>query len=71
MVRVLENDRPTLALLGRNPFPNEPPHAVRAQLYLYRFTTPAERRKSGAWWHRDFVREYAPAISLRASSPDG
>ena len=66
MVRLLVNDRPTLALLAANPFPDAPPHAVRAQLYLYRFTTPAERQLTGAWWHRDFVREYAPAISLRA-----
>ena len=71
MVRLLANDPPTLALLARNPFPDGPPRAVRAQLYLYRFTTPAERRDTGAWWHRDFVREYAPAISLRARPPGG
>lgn len=67
MVRLLTNDRPTLALIAGNPFPDEPPRAVRAQLYLYRFTTPAERRATGAWWHRTYVREYAPAISLRAT----
>jgi hypothetical protein len=71
MVRLLENDRPILALLARNPFPDVAPRAVRAQLYLYRFTTPAERRETGAWWHRDHVREYAPAISLRVRSPGG
>ncbi len=64
LVRLLENDRPTLRLIARNPFPDTPPFAVRAQLYLYRFTTPAERRASGAFWHRTLVREYAPAISL-------
>ena len=69
MVRLLTNDRPTLALIAGNPFPDEPPRAVRAQLYLYRFTTPAERRATGAWWHRTYVREYAPAISLRATGP--
>jgi hypothetical protein len=71
MVRLLLNDHPTVALLGRNPFPDEPPRAVRAQLYLYRFTTAAERRATGEWWHRTYVREYAPAISLRASRPGG
>ncbi len=71
MVRLLENDGPTLALLAGNPFPDAPPRTVRAQLYLYRFTAPPERQQTGAWWHRSYVREYAPAISLRASRPPG
>jgi hypothetical protein len=69
MVRLLENDGPTLKLIAQNPFPDTPPRAVRAQLYLYRFTTPAERRQTGAFWHRTYVREYAPAIGLRTDSP--
>src|SRR5260221_2854742 len=71
LVRLLVNDRPTLALLAGNPFPDAPPHAVRAQLYRYHFTTPAERRATGAWWRREHVRDYAPAISLRARPPGG
>ena len=71
LVQLLMNDRPTLALLAGNPFRDEPPRAVRARLYLYRFTTPAERRATGAWWHREYVREYAAAITLRAGRPAG
>jgi uncharacterized membrane protein YphA (DoxX/SURF4 family) len=41
-----------LALLGRNPFPDAPPRYVRAVLYDYRFSTPEERRRGGAWWVR-------------------
>jgi len=63
--RLLEGDRPTLALLRINPFPDSPPRVVRARLWLYRFTTADERRRTGAWWERTFVREYAPAVSLR------
>src|SRR5438552_3624953 len=63
--RLLEGDRPTLALLRYNPFPEAPPRVVRARLWLYHFTTPEERRRTGAWWERTFVREYAPAVSLR------
>ena len=63
--RLLEADRPTLRLLRRDPFAGQRPAVVRARLWLYRFTTPAERRATGAWWHRTFVREYAPAVSLR------
>ena len=66
MVRLLERDGPTLALLGPDPFPDGPARAVRARLYRYRFTTPAERRATGAFWHRTVIREYAPAIALRA-----
>jgi hypothetical protein len=65
LARLLEGDRATLALLARNPFPAAPPRAVRARLWLYRFTTAAERRATGAWWYRTFVREYAPAVALR------
>ena len=65
LAKLLEGDAATLALLGRNPFPDAPPRVVRARLWLYRFTTAAERRATGAWWHRDFVRDYAPAVSLR------
>lgn len=63
--KLLEGDRPTLALLRRDPFPDGPPQVVRGRLWLYRFTTAAERHETGAWWHRTFVREYAPAVSLR------
>ena len=42
-----------LGLLGRNPFPDAPPRLVRAVLYDYRFSTPEERRRTGAWWVRE------------------
>ena len=45
----------------------ERPQVVRAQLWLYRFTTPDERQQTGAWWQRSFVRPYVPPVSL----PDG
>jgi hypothetical protein len=56
--KLLENDRSILRLIRRNPFPGAPPRAVRATLYLYRFTTPSERRESGAWWVRTRVGMY-------------
>jgi hypothetical protein len=65
LTKLLEGDRATVALLRRDPFPDGPPRVVRARLWLYRFTTVAERHKTGAWWHRTFVGEYAPAVSLR------
>jgi Lipase maturation factor len=64
VTRLLEHDQPMLKLLGPNPFPDRPPAFVRARLYRYRFTTPAERRQTGAWWSRDLVGEYLPPLRL-------
>ena len=64
LLKLLESDGPTLALLARDPFGGARPKAVRALLYRYRFTTPAERRATGEWWQRTFVREYVPAVTL-------
>ena len=66
LAKLLEGDRGILALLARDPFAGQRPRAIRAQLWLYRFTTPAERRQTGAWWHRSYVRVYVPAVSLPA-----
>jgi hypothetical protein len=53
------------ALLAYNPFPALPPRYLRSSLYQYRFTTFAERRATGAWWHRDLLGMYLPQISLQ------
>jgi hypothetical protein len=34
-------------------------------LYRYRFTTAAERRETGAWWHRELLGDYLPPVALR------
>jgi hypothetical protein len=65
VMRLLEHDPATRRLLGRpDPFPDHPPALVRARLYRYRFTTPAERRQTGAWWSRELVGEYLPPLRL-------
>ncbi|GGW10625.1 membrane protein [Streptomyces capoamus] len=63
--RLLENDRDTLKLLRRSPFPPDtPPRYVRARLFRYRYTTWRELRETGACWERTFVREYLPPTRL-------
>ncbi|HVH11271.1 MAG TPA: lipase maturation factor family protein [Gemmatimonadales bacterium] len=57
-------------LLGTNPFPDAPPRYLRLAYYRYRFTTPAERRTSGAWWAREFVAYLTPALSLARTGRD-
>ncbi|MGH2499400.1 MAG: lipase maturation factor family protein [Candidatus Limnocylindria bacterium] len=65
MVKLLRDDRPTIALLANDPFPDRPPRFVRALLYRYRFTTPQERRRTGDWWVRSLVGAYLPPLALR------
>jgi hypothetical protein len=62
---LLVADRPLLALLRSNPFPDAPPTFVRAQLYGYRYSSWRELRTTGAWWERTFRREYAAPVTLR------
>jgi hypothetical protein len=63
--RLLDNDRDTLRLLRRCPFPpGEPPRWVRARLFRYRYTTWRELRETGACWERTYVREFLPPTRL-------
>ncbi|MFE9411129.1 lipase maturation factor family protein [Streptomyces sp. NPDC006704] len=70
LLRLLLNDRDTLRLLRRNPFPDRPPVYVRARLYQYRFTTWPERRETRACWHRTYLRDLTPVVRLR-DLPEG
>jgi len=63
IVRLLEGSEDVTGLLARNPFPDKPPHYIRAMFYRYRFTNSDERRQTGAWWKRQELREYLPTIS--------
>ncbi|MBK1786163.1 lipase maturation factor family protein [Prauserella cavernicola] len=53
--RLLAGDELIVKLFRRNPFPDSPPTFVRARLFHYRYTTPRERRETGAWWVREPV----------------
>jgi predicted DCC family thiol-disulfide oxidoreductase YuxK len=64
VVRLLQGRPEVTRLLALNPFPNNPPHYVRATLYRYRFTTAVEHRQSGAWWKRQELGEYFPTVSV-------
>lgn len=65
VTRLLAGDDAVLKLLHHNPFPDAPPAVIRARMYRYRFTTPAERRETGAWWHRTLEGEFMPPVSRR------
>jgi hypothetical protein len=57
--KLLQGDKATLGLLATNPFPDAPPHFVRAWLYRYRFAPPG----SGAYWERTLEGAWLPPLS--------
>jgi len=67
-VELLQNTKAVLALFAGNPFPAAPPHQVRAVLWQYWFTSMAEKRATGLWWHRESLGLYAPTLERE---PDG
>ena len=63
---LLEGDRDVLGLFGANPFRGAPPKFVRAVLWQYWFSTPAEKRATGVWWRRQMLGAYAPTFTRAA-----
>ena len=57
--KLLHGDQPVAGLLARNPFPDQPPGYIRAELYAYEFTELEEE----GWWKRRRVGEYLPAVA--------
>ncbi|WP_167050975.1 lipase maturation factor family protein [Salinibacterium sp. ZJ77] len=64
--RLLEADRPTLRLLRIDPFRGERPRWVRATVYVYRFSTHEEHRRTRLIWIRDPVAVSHPPRRLAA-----
>jgi len=52
MQQLLAGAPEVLSLLDGNPFPDSPPRYIRLAYYHYRFSSPAERASTGAWWVR-------------------
>lgn len=69
LVRLLQGSPPVLSLLEHNPFRDKPPRYIRASAYQYHFTTPDERRGTGAWWRKVYQGPHSPAMSLHDASP--
>jgi lipase maturation factor 1 len=63
MYRLLTGEPSVYRLLDRPPF-DRPPHYMRAVLYEYDFTTPAERTRTGAVWQRQFRGIWFGPVSL-------
>lgn len=63
MLRLLQGSPEALGLLATNPFPDAPPAYVRALVYDYRFSDPAEKA-AGHWWVRQQIGIYYPPVAL-------
>lgn len=62
--RLLDGSPDVLALLKTNPFPDKPPHYIRALVYDYHFTNYAQQKATGAWWRRVAKGVYFPIATL-------
>ena len=66
-LRLLEGSPEVLRLFAADPFAGKPPEYVRAVKWQYWFTTPHEKRATGAWWRRELLGLYAPVLRRTAS----
>ncbi|XP_077868173.1 lipase maturation factor 2-like [Saccoglossus kowalevskii] len=72
--RLLKNEPDVIALIEKNPYPDQPPRYIRAQLYHYYFTSWNERTSRylldfvHKWWRRKWVKEYMPTFTLQDES---
>lgn len=64
--RLLQNSPDVLQLFAYDPFPrSSPPKQVRAVVYQYWFTSLETKRKTGAWWQRELLGDYAPELIMQ------
>lgn len=63
--KLLQGDKEILGLMEANPFASSPPKYIRAERYIYHFTTADEKSKTGNWWKREFDGTYLPPVSLK------
>ncbi|HKI85034.1 MAG TPA: lipase maturation factor family protein, partial [Candidatus Krumholzibacteria bacterium] len=63
--RLLEGSPDVAALLAEDPFAQGPPKYLRARVFQYQFTTPAQRRQNHAWWTRTLRGPYIPTLALK------
>jgi hypothetical protein len=67
--RLLRSEPDVLSLFAGNPFAaGPPPVEVRAVIWQYYFTDMKTKRSTGAWWRRELLGAYAPALTRE---PDG
>src|SRR5438477_8341407 len=66
---LLDGSPEVLRLFARDPFQGHPPEYVRTVRYQYWFTTPEEKKRTGAWWKREDLGLYAPELRRTPEGP--
>lgn len=64
--KVLMGQEDVMALLEPSPVPREKIRGVRCRFYLYHFTDPKTRQKTGAWWEREDAQMVVPPYLKKA-----
>jgi hypothetical protein len=64
MYRLMQGEATVIGLMNPPPFV-KPPRYMRALLYDYNFTTPAERARTGAVWQRRLLRTWFGPVALK------
>jgi hypothetical protein len=70
-LRLMESEPSVLRLFREDPFHGVRPKAVRAVMWRYWFSTREEKAKSGVWWDREELGEYAPALERQGDGTIG
>jgi len=65
--RLMRNQPDVLVLFASDPFASAPPQKIRVVIWQYWFTTLDEKHRTGAWWNRRLLGEYAPGIEKMAN----
>ena len=60
--RLIQGSPSVLSLFRSDPFNGKPPAMVRTVIYQYWFTDLATKRKTGAWWRRQDLGPFSPAV---------
>lgn len=65
--RLLDGSAEVMSLFRRDPFAGYPPAMIRSVRWQYWFTDEATKRRTGAWWRREFLGDFAGVVSRDAN----
>ena len=63
--RLLQGEPEVRAFFSYDPFGEEPPRYLRANVYMYNFTSAEQRRETHAWWTRSLRGPYVRTLMLQ------